>query len=205
MSTEPTVFIVDDDPAMLESVAELVRVIFPRVETYLSAAEFLSAYDRSRLGCLVLDVAMPQMSGLELQQKLTEEGIELPVIFLTGHGNVQMAVGAMHAGAVNFLEKPFRGQDLWNSIRSALEADRENRLLRVRRLVIEGRLATLSPGEQDVLDLILAGKFNKEIAAELSLNIRTVEDRRARVMRKLRANSVVELVQLTMPHCSGPV
>jgi FixJ family two-component response regulator len=205
VSSEPTVFIVDDDPAALESAAELVRVVFPRVETYSSATEFLGAYDRSRPGCLVLDVAMPEMSGLELQQRLAEEGIELPVIFLTGHGNVQMAVGAMHAGAVNFLEKPFHGQDLWDSIRSALKVDRENRLLRARRSDVEERLATLTSGEQEVLDLILAGKFNKQIAAELSLSIRTVEDRRSRIMKKLGAASVVKLVQLTLPYCSGPV
>jgi len=196
MNSEPTVFIVDDDTAVLHSLTALVKVIFPRVEAYASAAEFLAVYDPERPGCLVLDVAMPGMSGLELQRKLEQEKIEIPVIFITGHGNVRMAVGAMRAGAVNFLEKPFQEQELWDSIRKALEVDGVNRRRRARRACIEKHLAALSPGEREVLDLILAGKFNKEIAAELGLSIRTVEDRRARLMKKMQAQSVAELVQL---------
>ena len=196
MSSEPTVFIVDDDEAVLQSLTALVKVIFPRVEAYASAAEFLAVYDPDRPGCLVLDVAMPGMSGLELQRKLEQENIEIPVIFITGHGNVRMAVGAMRAGAVNFLEKPFQEQELWDSIRKALEVDGMNRRRQARRACIEKRLAALSPGEREVLDLILSGKFNKEIATELGLSIRTVEDRRARLMKKMQAQSVAELVQL---------
>ena len=197
MNHEPTVFIVDDDPAVLRSLTALVRVIFPRVEAFASAGEFLAAYD-DRPGCLVLDVAMPGMSGLELQRKLQIDHVEIPVIFITGHGNVRMAVGAMRGGAVNFLEKPFHEQELWDSIRKGLEVDEENRRWRVRRQRVEKCLATLSPGEQEVLDLILAGNFNKEIASRLGLSIRTVEDRRARLMKKMEAQSVVELVRLTM-------
>jgi len=200
VNDEPTVFLVDDDPAVLRSLTALVKVLFPRVEAYGSAAEFLAAHQPDRPGCLVLDVAMPGMSGLELHQKLIEDKTELPVVFVTGHGNVQMAVGAMQAGAVNFLEKPFREQELWDSIRRALELDERNRRRKARRCQAEERIARLAPREREVLDLILEGKLNKEIAAKLGLSIRTVEDRRARLMKKTQVNSVAELVQLAMTH-----
>jgi two-component system response regulator FixJ len=212
VTEEPTVFVVEDDPAVLRSLTALVKVVFPRVEAYGSAAEFLAAYQPAhsvghlrspadgRPGCLVLDVAMPQMSGLELHRKLIEDKIDLPVVFVTGHANVQMAVGAMQAGAVNFLEKPFREQELWDSIRRALELDQRNRRRKARRCQAEERIARLTPGEREVLGLILEGKLNKEIAARLGLSIRTVEDRRARLMKKTEANSVAELVQLAMTH-----
>ena len=199
MSNEPTVFVVDDDSVTLDSLSRLIGAIFPRVETYSSASEFLDKYELSRPGCLVLDVAMPGMSGLELHEKLIGAGIQLPVIFITGHGNVQMAVGAMRAGAVDFIEKPFQEHDLWNSIRKALDVDRKNRLEQMQRSEYEERMAALSNGEQEVLDLILDGKPNKEIAARLNLSVRTVEDRRARLMRKIGANSVVELVRMATP------
>lgn len=191
----PTVFLVDDDPAVLRSLSALVRVMFPKVECYASAVEFRRAYDASRPGCLVLDVAMPEMSGLELQQWLRRENIELPIVFITAHGNVRMAVDAMQGGAVNFLEKPFHEQELWESIRKALEVDAENRRRRAQHDEAAQRLARLTPGEREVLDLILQGKYNKEIAAELNLSVRTVEDRRARLMKKMGARSVAELVQ----------
>jgi FixJ family two-component response regulator len=195
---EPTVFIVDDDPAVLRSLTALVKVIFPRVEAFGSATDFLGAYDRQRPGCLVLDVAMPGMSGLELQNRLADDSIDLPVVFITGHGNVQMAVDAMQAGAVNFLEKPFREQDLWDSIRKGLEIDAERRKRQQRAVEAQRRMGLLSHGEREVLDRILQGKYNKQIASELDLSIRTVEDRRARLMKKMQARSVVELVQLAM-------
>lgn len=198
MNDEPTIFVVDDDLPVLGSVTKLLKIIFPRVEAYASAADFLAAYDRSRPGCLVLDVAMPGMSGLELQKKLAEKKVSLPVVFLTGHGNVQMAVGAMQQGAIDFLEKPFREQELWDSVRKALEVDKENRLRQTRQMQIQKRIATLSSGEHEVLDLILEGKSNRQIAADLGLSIRTIEDRRARLMKKLHARSVAELVKLAM-------
>jgi RNA polymerase sigma factor (sigma-70 family) len=143
---------------------------------------------------------MPGLNGLELQRKLIQDKIDLPIVFITGHGNVQMAVNAMQAGAVNFLEKPFREQELWDSIRKALELDAQNRRRKARRQRVEERLALLSEGERAVLNLILEGKLNKEIAAELGLSNRTVEDRRARLMKKMGAQSVAELVQLAMTH-----
>ncbi|MFZ5831576.1 MAG: response regulator transcription factor [Planctomycetota bacterium] len=200
MNDDATVYIVDDDPAVLRSMVALVKVVFPRVEGFSSASEFLSAYERDHPGCLVLDVAMPEMSGLELHRKLMQEHVDLPVLFVTGHGNVQMAVGAMQAGAVNFLEKPFREQDLWDSVRRALEIDAQTRRRKARRAEVEQRLGRLNPGERDVLDLILAGKYNKEIADSLKLSVRTVEDRRARIMKKMEARSLAELVQLATSH-----
>jgi len=198
VSEDPTVFVVDDDPAVLGSVTKLLKIIFSRVEAYASAAAFLAAYDPSRPGCLVLDVAMPGMSGLELQRKLTEREIDLPVVFITGHGNVQMAVDAMRQGAINFLEKPFREQELWDSVRKALETDRQKRRRRARTERIRQRMATLSPGERDVLQRILTGKTNRQIATELNLSVRTIEDRRGRLMKKLDASSLVELVQMAL-------
>jgi len=200
LTSESTVFLVDDDPAVLRSLTTLVKVVFPRVKAYTSAAEFLDAYRPNEPGCLVLDVAMPGMNGLDLQRKLSKDKIDLPVVFITGHGNVQMAVGAMQAGAVNFLEKPFREQELWDSVRKALELDEQNRRRKARRSQAEKRIAQLTSGEREVLDLILEGKFNKEIAAQLGLSIRTIEDRRTRLMRKMQAKSVAELVQLALTH-----
>jgi two-component system response regulator FixJ len=197
---ESTVFLVDDDPAVLRSMAALVEVVFPRVKAYGSAAEFLADYQAPCPGCLVLDVAMPGLNGLELQRKLIHDKIDLPIVFITGHGNVQMAVSAMQSGAVNFLEKPFREQELWDSIRKALDLDVQNRRRKARRQRVEERLTMLSEGERAVLNLILEGKLNKEIAAELGLSNRTVEDRRARLMKKMGARSVAELVQLAMTH-----
>ena len=177
-----------------------VKVVFPRIETFSSAAEFLAAYHSGRPGCLVLDVAMPGMNGLELQRKLIRDKITLPVVFVTGHGNVAMAVEAMQMGAVNFLEKPVQEQQLWDSIRKALELDAQHRRRLARRQLAEERLLRLSPGEREVLNLILEGKMNKEIAAELELSTRTIEDRRAKLMRKMDAQCVAELVQLVMTH-----
>jgi len=197
---EPTVFLVDDDPAVLRSLSVLVSVVFPRVEAYGSAKEFLEAYDPERPGCLVLDVAMPEINGLELQQRLVDDGVDLPVVFLTGYANVAMAVEAMQAGAVDFLEKPYRDQQLWDSIRKALTLDGENRRQRARRRSVRQRLKQLSEGERAVLELILDGKYNKEIAAKLNVSIRTVEDRRSRLMKKMQAGSIAELVQLATTH-----
>ena len=199
-SQEPTVFLVDDDPAVLRSLAALVEVVFPKVKAYGSATEFLAAFQPPCPGCLVLDVAMPGLNGLELQRKLAQDKIDLPIVFITGHGNVQMAVSAMQAGAVNFLEKPFHEQEIWDSIRKALELDAHNRRRRARRQRVEERLVLLSEGERAVLNLVIEGKLNKEIAAELQLSNRTVEDRRARLMKKMGARSVAELVQLAMTH-----
>ncbi len=199
-TNEAIVHIVDDDPAVLRSLTALVKVVFPRVESYTSAAEFLETFEPESRGCLILDVAMPGMNGLELQRKMQEEKIGLPIVFITGHGNVQMAVGAMQAGAVNFLEKPFREQELWDSVRRAIELDVSIRRRTQRRNRADERLARLNDGEREVFDLILEGHLNKDIANILGLSVRTVEDRRARLMKKMETSSVAELVQLAMTH-----
>jgi two-component system, LuxR family, response regulator FixJ len=200
LSDEPTIFLVDDDPAALQTVLAVVKVVFPRVETFLSATEFLAAYNPDRPGCLVSDVGMPGMTGLELQRRLIRDKIGLPVIFVTAHANVAMAVEAMQMGAINFLEKPVQEQQLWDSIRKGLDLDAQNRRRLARRQHAEERLSKLTPGEREVLNLILEGKMNKEIAAELGLSTRTIEDRRAKLMKKMNAQCVAELVQLVMTH-----
>ncbi len=199
MSDEATVFLVDDDPAALRSLAAMVGVVFPRVATFRSAADFLAAY-HGQPGCLVLDVAMSGMNGLELHRKLIHDKVTLPVVFVTGYGNVPMAVEAMQLGAVNFLEKPVQEQALWDSVRKALALDSQIRRRTARRQRAEERIELLTSGEREVFNLILEGKTNKEIAAKLHLSIRTVEDRRAKLMKKMGAQSLAELVQLAMTH-----
>jgi len=200
LNEEATVFLVDDDPATLRAMLKTVKVVFPRVETFSSAAEFLAAYHSDRPGCLVMDVAMPGMSGLELQRKLIHDKVSLPIVFVTAHGNVAMAVEAIQMGAVNFLEKPVQEQRLWDSIRKAFEVDAQNRRRAARRRLAEERMSKLTSGEREVLNLILEGKMNKEIATELGLSTRTIEDRRARLMRKMDAQCLAELIQLMMTH-----
>jgi two-component system, LuxR family, response regulator FixJ len=200
LTDEATIFLVDDNPATLRALLTTVKVVFPHVEAYSSAVEFLANYRGHRPGCLVLDVALRGMSGLELQRRLIHDKITLPVIFVTSHGNVSMAVEAMQMGAVNFLEKPVQEQQLWDSIRKALDLDAQSRRRAARRKQVEERLARLTPGEREVLDLILEGRLNKEIAAELHLSTRTIEDRRAKLMKKMDARSLAELVQLVMTH-----
>ena len=200
LNDEATVFLVDDDPATLRALmATGEGRVSPRRDV-LVGGRVPGRLPADRPGCLVLDVAMPGMSGLELQRKLIHDKIALPVIFVTGHGNVPMAVEAMQMGAVNFLEKPVQEQELWDSIRKAIELDAQNRRRRARRQRAEERLARLTPGEREVLNLILEGKMNKEIAAELGLSTRTIEDRRAKLMKKMDAKSLAELVQLVMTH-----
>jgi FixJ family two-component response regulator len=199
VNEETTVFLVDDDPRALRALMTTVKAVFSQVEAFSSPADFLAAY-RGQPGCLVLDVAMPGMNGLELQRKLIHDKVSLPVIFVTGHANVVMAVEAMQMGAVNFLEKPVPEQAIWDSIRKALELDAQTRRRRARRQHAEERLSKLNPGEREVLNLILEGKMNKEIAAELGLSTRTIEDRRAKLMKKMDASCVAELVQLVMTH-----
>jgi two-component system, LuxR family, response regulator FixJ len=195
---EATVFLVDDDPATLRALMTTIQVVFPLVKAFSSAAEFLAAYQPSLPGCLVLDVAMPEMNGLELHRKLIHDKVALPVVFVTGYGNVPMAVEAIQMGAVNFLEKPVQEQVLWDSIRAAIELDAQSRRRRARRQMAEERLSRLTRGEHAVLNLILEGKLNKEIAAELGLSTRTIEDRRAKLMKKMDAGCLAELIQLVL-------
>ena len=197
-NSRPTIFVVDDDSAVRDALKLLLRSVGQAVETYGSAQEFLDAYNEDRAGCLVLDIRMPGMSGLELQERLNEKHSILPIIFITGHGDVPMAVEAMQAGAVDFIQKPFRDQDLIDRINQALERDSSNRAALGERNDIRRRLETLTPREREVLDLVVRGKANKVIAGDLKLSQRTVEIHRARVMEKMQASSLAHLVRMVL-------
>ncbi|MBN2563755.1 MAG: response regulator transcription factor [Phycisphaerae bacterium] len=198
MEAEATVFVVDDDPGVRKGLSMLIKSVGLNVEAYPGAQAFLDACEPTRPGCLVLDVRMPGMSGLELQEKLAAQQITLPVIILTGHADVPMAVRAMQAGAIDFIEKPFREQVLLDRIQQAIEQDRAKRREQVERIGIKARLDRLTPREREVLDLVVAGKHNKATAAELGVSPKTVEFHRSRIMDKLKANSVADLVRMTL-------
>jgi FixJ family two-component response regulator len=193
-----TVFVVDDDDAVRTSLRLLLKSVGLPVETFGSAQEFLDAFDADRAGCLVLDIRMPGMSGLELQQKLNEIHAITPIVFITGHGDVPMAVEAMQHGAVDFIQKPFRDQDLIDRINQALERDKENRAGLKERDAIRRRMEQLTPREREVLDLVTQGKANKVIAGDLNVSQRTVEIHRARVMEKRGASSLAHLVRMVI-------
>jgi FixJ family two-component response regulator len=194
----PCVFIVDDDEAVRSSMRFLIRSVGLQAQMYASAPEFLSAYDQRHPGCLLLDVRMPGMSGLELQQELNRRGATIPVVFITGHGDVAMAVEAMQQGAFDFLQKPFREQDMLDRVQRALARDAESRSRLAARAEIQTRLATLTPREIEVLQLITHGKANKVVGAELGVSQRTVEIHRAHVMEKMHASSLAELVRMVL-------
>jgi len=189
---------VDDDAAVRSSLRLLVKSVGLSAAVFTSAQEFLSSYDTRQPGCLVLDVRMPGMSGLELQQQLNLRGAVIPVIFITGHGDIPMAVEAMQHGAFDFLQKPFRDQDLIDRIQRALEKDRENRAALGQRARIRERLDSLTPREREVLALVTSGKANKVMAADLGLSQRTVETHRAHVMEKMAASSIAQLVRMVL-------
>ncbi|MCZ8132434.1 MAG: response regulator FixJ [Steroidobacteraceae bacterium] len=193
-----TVFVVDDDDAVRTSLRLLLKSVGLPVETHASAQEFLDAFDPDRAGCLVLDIRMPGMSGLELQQKLNDLHAIIPIVFITGHGDVPMAVEAMQHGAVDFIQKPFRDQDLIDRINQALEKDRENRAGLRERDAIRRRMEELTPREREVLELVTQGKANKVIAGDLNVSQRTVEIHRARVMEKMGASSLAHLVRMVI-------
>jgi FixJ family two-component response regulator len=195
---EAIVFVVDDDRAMRDSLRWLLESIGLTVRTYATAAEFLREHQPSQPGCLVLDVRMPGMSGLDLQAELVQRGAELPTIVVTGHAEVAMAVRAVKAGAIDFIEKPFSDQLLLDRVRQALEIDRQSREVRARREEARRRLASLSAREREVLELVAAGKANKEVAAALGLSTKTVEVHRAHVMSKMAVDSLAELIRVAI-------
>jgi FixJ family two-component response regulator len=194
---EPTVFIVDDDPAVLKSLSRLLRASQFTVGTFGSPQEFLERHDPHTPGCLVLDVAMPGLNGLELQEALRVKGSAIPIIFLTGHGDIPMSVQAMKGGALDFLTKPVHDKDLLKAVEAALEKDRIERQSRVELDDIQERLATLTPREREVLNHVVSGQLNKQIANDLGTVEKTIKVHRARVMEKMKVNSVAELVRLT--------
>ena len=192
------VFVVDDDAGVHSSLRLLLKSGGSAATPMASAQEFLDAFDPAQPGCLVLDIRMPGMSGLELQQELNRRGAMLPVLFITGHGDVPMAVEAMQHGAFDFLQKPFRDQDLIDRIQKALLRDQENRASLREHNQVRERLASLTVRERQVLNLLTQGKQNKVMAAELGISQRTVEIHRAHVMEKLGASSVAQLVRMAL-------
>jgi FixJ family two-component response regulator len=192
---EPLVYLVDDDEAVRDALGLLLLSVGLRSELYASALDFLEAYDPERHACLVADIRMPGLSGLELQQRLNEQHAEIPIIFITGHGDVPMAVNAMKSGATDFIQKPFRDQDLLDRIHKALEQDKEQRSAGAQARVIRDRLKLLTPRETEVMQRVVRGQANKVIAMDLGVSQRTVELHRARVMRKLKMRSLAELVK----------
>ncbi len=192
---EPLVYVVDDDEAVRDSLTLLLKAVGLASQTFSSAAEFLNHYDPEQHGCLVADIRMPGMSGLDLQDELNRDGAQIPLIFITGHGDVPMAVDAMKSGALDFIEKPFRDQDLLDRMQQALAWDKERRIENLKTLAIRERLATLTPRETEVMECVVQGQANKVIAMDLGVSQRTVEIHRARVMEKMAVRSVAKLVR----------
>jgi FixJ family two-component response regulator len=193
---KPTVYIVDDDDGMRRALGILMTTVGYQPAAFAGAREFLAKYDPSQPACLVLDVRMPEMSGLEVQQHLNRNGSMLPVILVSGHGDIPMAVQAMKDGAFDFLQKPFRDQDLLDRINGALKLDAENRASVDRLADLTQRSGSLTPREHEVMALVVDGKANKVIAIDLGLSERTVEIHRANVMEKMGARSVAHLVKM---------
>src|SRR5947199_227183 len=194
--TAAAVFVVDDDASIRDSLRRLITSVGFKVDVFSSARAFLDARRPDIPGCLVLDVRLPGLSGLDLQKELAETDAALPIVFLTGHGDIPMSVQAMKAGAVEFLTKPFRQQDLLDAIRSAIERDRTMRADRAERAELRRRYASLTPRERDVLAWIVTGLLNKQIAAELGTSEATVKEQRGHVMAKMQAGSVAGLVRV---------
>lgn len=196
MISEPTVFLVDDDPAMLDSLRWLVESVGYKVEVFTSATAFLQAYTTDRLGCLVVDVRMPEMSGLELQERLVSGKITIPTIIISGHGDVPVAVRAMRAGAVDFIEKPFTDHVILDRIQVAVKRDLSLRETRMRRAELDELFSRLTPREREILGHVVTGKPNKEVAVIISRTEKTVEFHRAGIMRKMGMDSFAELVRV---------
>ena len=197
-SSEATVFIVDDDEAVRDSLGLLLRSVGYRARCYGSAKDFLKAFDPRDYGCLVLDIRMPGMTGLELQKHLAEIGCNIPIVFITGHGDIPMAVEAVRQGAVDFLQKPFQDQELVDRIDDAMKQAAEQREGELERLEILDRIESLTAREKQVMGEVVLGKANKVIAGDLGVSQRTVEIHRARVMEKMQANSLAHLVRMVM-------
>jgi len=198
VAPDQTIYIVDDDEALRDSLVWLLESNNYRVAQFESAEAFLKAYRPEMAGCLVLDVRMPGMSGLELYERLRDRHATLPVVFITGHGDVPMAVSVLKKGAVDFIEKPFSDRDMLKLIDQCLATERENRDRLRQDAAVARRLDHLTGREMEVLELIIAGRLNKQIADDLGISIKTVEVHRARVMEKMEASSLAELVQSVM-------
>ncbi|MCC5866972.1 MAG: response regulator transcription factor [Gammaproteobacteria bacterium] len=195
--TQATVFIVDDDHAVRDALRLLLKSVGLPAEVFASGDEFLAAWQPGLRGCIVADIRMPGMSGLEMHEALQQRGCRLPVIFITGHGDVPMAVEAMKAGALDFVQKPFRDQDLLDRINEGLQQEKSLREVEVEIEELTARLRALTPRERQVLERVVSGQPNKVIAMDLKVSQRTVEIHRARVMEKMQARSLAQLVKMT--------
>jgi FixJ family two-component response regulator len=196
--TEPTVFIVDDDEAVLDSIAELVTSVGYRAATYRSAQQFRDSFDPEQPGCLVLDVRMAHMSGPALQDELNKMNARIPIVFLSGHGDIAVAIKTIKAGAVDFVQKPYREQQLLDSINDAMRRDAETRQAASSGEGFAERLAKLTDREHDILDQVVKGLSSKAIAKVLNISYRTVELHRSHIMDKLRVHSLAELIRLVV-------
>ncbi|WP_105254404.1 response regulator transcription factor [Pseudoalteromonas sp. T1lg75] len=195
-SETQSVYVVDDDPVVLDAIAELLQSVELNTHTYASAQQFFDAYNDDMSGCLLLDIRMPDMNGMELQKRLSGINAKLPIIFISGHADVSLAVRAMREGAFDLIEKPFRDNDLLECIYGALKKDKEARAGQAGQAEIKKRLATLTNREREIYDLVVAGKANKVMAIELGVSQRTVEIHRARVFKKMAVRSLAELVRM---------
>ena len=195
---DTTIFVVDDDDGMRRALGTLLSTVGYKTALFALPSEFLARFKADEPGCLILDIRMPEMSGLEVQQQLNRAGAMLPVIFITGHGDVPMAVQAMKEGAFQFIQKPFRDQELLDHINHALQFDRDNRKDLAARAEVQRRVETLAPREKQVMDLVVEGQANKVMAIDLGLSERTVEIHRAKVMEKMGARSVAHLVKMNL-------
>ena len=198
MTNEATVFVVDDNVGVRKSLRALLESAGLAVETYASGEEFLAAYEPERPGCLVLDVRLRHSSGLDLQDDLRRRKVMLPIIVLTGHGNVPTSVRALKAGAVDFLQKPAPPKLLLERIRAALDSDRQGRAVTTERSVVMQRLAHLTPREREVMELLIVGKTSKEIAVAMHVSVRTVEGHRRMVLSKMHVSSAAQLVRIVL-------
>jgi RNA polymerase sigma factor (sigma-70 family) len=195
-SARPIVFVVDDDDDVRRSLERLIGSVGLEVETFASAQEFLQREPPDDPACLVLDVRMPGLSGLDLQQKLTAAGLGVPIIFMTGHGTVPMSVRAMKAGAVDFLQKPFDDQVLLDAVQQAIDRDRRTKQRQAEQLATQARIDSLTPREREVFTLVVRGLLNKQIAGKLGTSEKTVKVQRARVVQKMQAQSLADLVRM---------
>lgn len=195
-SEQPVVFVIDDDVSVREGLKNLLRSVGLNVKTFSAAGEFMSSERPDTPGCLVLDVRLPGISGLDLQRQLVEAKIEVPIIFMTGHGDIQMSVRAMKAGAIEFLTKPFRDQDLLEAVQQAIERDRRQRQQRAQISELRARFVALTSREQEVLALVVRGLLNKQIGEQLNITEPTVKLHRGRLMDKMKADSLADLVRM---------